>query len=417
MSKIMEENKVDNENEEFPLYTEKIVVNPKKKYKRLINMLWVALCAVVFGILASFVMVIVVPMIDKKFHEVPKTTIHLELDKDEYIIRDDIEEKNDPNLEYTKPQEQTESTPIIDVEQIIENALKSIVIIDCGEQVSQGENDINNQDVGLIIGDVDNDIIILTSRHDTSKSTCDVIMGDSVHLTADILGSDKDSGLSVLSVSKRNISELDKIDYNVAVLGNSYMLQPNDKVVAVGKLNGHIIDANIGRIVSLDTESVVDNIYDILHTDIDIDLQDYCFLYNNVGSVVGVSRNGTTQDYLSVMGLSNLKVLIEQLTENTPIPYLGIKMSNVTPSISEKYNLPMGIYITNVVIDSPAYNAGLQAGDVIVELNHNSVLTIQAFNERLYEYDSNENISVTIKRAGRDDYRQLLYIISPTVRG
>ena len=29
----MEEKQVNNENEDFPLYTEKIVVNPKKKYK------------------------------------------------------------------------------------------------------------------------------------------------------------------------------------------------------------------------------------------------------------------------------------------------------------------------------------------------------------------------------------------------
>ncbi len=68
----MEEKQVNNENEDFPLYTEKIVVNPKKKYKRLINILWVILCAVIFGILASFVMVIVFPMINKRFNEVQK---------------------------------------------------------------------------------------------------------------------------------------------------------------------------------------------------------------------------------------------------------------------------------------------------------------------------------------------------------
>ena len=33
----MEEKQVNNENEEFPLYTEKIVVNPKKKYSNIWN--------------------------------------------------------------------------------------------------------------------------------------------------------------------------------------------------------------------------------------------------------------------------------------------------------------------------------------------------------------------------------------------
>lgn len=408
----MEEKQVINENEEFPLYTEKIVVNPKKKYKKLIHILWVALCAVIFGILASFVMVIVFPMINKRFNEVPKTSIHLELDKDEYIMRDDVEE-NDPDIGQTKPQEVTE---VKNIEEIIENALKSMVVIDYETQLPQNEENKNNQSVGLIVGDVNDDIIILTSNEVTSKGTCNVLIGESDRLAANILGSDNDSGLSIISISKRNISDIDKIDYNVAVLGNSYMLQENDRVVAVGKLEGNIVGVNVGKIVSLDTESVVDNVYDILNTDIRMDLQDYCFLYNNMGSVIGISKDSPVQEHLSVMGVSNLKALIERLTENKPVNYLGIKMSNVTPSISEKYNLPMGIYITSVVIDSPAYNAGLQAGDVIVELNHAPVLAIQSFNEQLYQYDSGQNINVKVKRAGRDNYRELLYVINPSVR-
>ncbi len=408
----MEEKQVINENEEFPLYTEKIVVNPKKKYKKLIHILWVAVCAVIFGILASFVMVIVFPMINKRFNEVPKTSIHLELDKDEYIMRDDVEE-NDPDIGQAKPQGVTE---VKSIEEIVENALKSVVVINYETLLPQDEENKNNQSVGLIVGDVNDDIIILTSNHVTSRGTCNVLIGESVSLAANILGSDSDSGLSIISISKRNISDIDKIDYNVAVLGNSYMLQENDKVVAVGRLEGNIVGANVGKIVSLDTESVVDNVYDILNTDIRMDLQDYCFLYNNMGNVVGISKDSPVQDHLSVMGISNLKALIERLTENKPINYLGIKMSNITPSISEKYNLPMGIYITSVVIDSPAYNAGLQAGDVIVELNHIPVLAIQSFNEQLYQYDSSQNINVTVKRAGRDNYRELLYVINPSVR-
>ncbi len=410
----MEEKQVINENEEFPLYTEKIVVNPKKKYKKLIHILWVAVCAVIFGILASFVMVIVFPMINKRFNEVPKTSIHLELDKDEYIMRDDVEEnENDPDIGQAKPQGVTE---VKSIEEIVENALKSVVVINYETLLPQDEENKNNQSVGLIVGDVNDDIIILTSNHVTSRGTCNVLIGESVSLVANILGSDSDSGLSIISISKRNISDIDKIDYNVAVLGNSYMLQENDKVVAVGRLEGNIVGANVGKIVSLDTESVVDNVYDILNTDIRMDLQDYCFLYNNMGNVVGISKDSPVQDHLSVMGISNLKALIERLTENKPINYLGIKMSNITPSISEKYNLPMGIYITSVVIDSPAYNAGLQAGDVIVELNHTPVLAIQSFNEQLYQYDSSQNINVTVKRAGRDNYRELLYVINPSVR-
>ncbi|MFQ8902809.1 MAG: PDZ domain-containing protein [Lachnospira eligens] len=54
--------------------------------------------------------------------------------------------------------------------------------------------------------------------------------------------------------------------------------------------------------------------------------------------------------------------------------YCGITGQNVTEELAAKYGLPSGVYISNVDIDSPAYYAGLQAGDVISAINGQSVL-------------------------------------------
>ena len=60
-------------------------------------------------------------------------------------------------------------------------------------------------------------------------------------------------------------------------------------------------------------------------------------------------------------------------------------------------------------IDSPAYYAGLQAGDVISAINGQSVLTIQQFSEKLYQCESGQQISITAKRFGGDEYKDMTF--------
>lgn len=55
----------------------------------------------------------------------------------------------------------------------------------------------------------------------------------------------------------------------------------------------------------------------------------------------------------------------------------------------------MGIYVTDIELDSPAYAAGIQPGDIITGIDGNMVLTIQAFSEKLYQCESGQQISIT----------------------
>ena len=119
---------------------------------------------------------------------------------------------------------------------------------------------------------------------------------------------------------------------------------------------------------------------------------------------------------MQAVGISDLKPMIEILSSSSDIVYLGIRSTNVTTSTAERYKLPMGIYITDVIMDSPAFYAGLQSGDVITQLNGNTVLTIQEFSEKLYQCSNGENITVTVKRAGRDEYRELTFSVVLAVR-
>ena len=80
--------------------------------------------------------------------------------------------------------------------------------------------------------------------------------------------------------------------------------------------------------------------------------------------------------------------------------------------LTAKYNLPNGVYISNIDIDSPAYYAGLQAGDVISAINGQSILTIQQFSEKLYQCADGDTLLVTVKRQGKDGYSDVSFSVS-----
>ena len=133
--------------------------------------------------------------------------------------------------------------------------------------------------------------------------------------------------------------------------------------------------------------------------------------YGFEGNVVGVSK-ASTDTSSKFIGISDLKAQIETMINEHGIMYCGITGQNVTEELAAKYGLPSGVYISNVDIDSPAYYAGLQAGDVISAINGQSILTIQQFSEKLYQCADGEAMYVTAMRQGKDGYSDVAFSVS-----
>ena len=55
------------------------------------------------------------------------------------------------------------------------------------------------------------------------------------------------------------------------------------------------------------------------------------------------------------------------------------------------------------------YAAGIQPGDIITGIDGNMVLSIQAFSEKLYQCESGQQISITAKRFGGDEYKDMTF--------
>ena len=100
-------------------------------------------------------------------------------------------------------------------------------------------------------------------------------------------------------------------------------------------------------------------------------------LVNVDGEIIGIVMQGYSsagdENTLTAISISELKALIEMLSNGQDIPYIGLEVTTVTAAIEREYEIPKGAYIKDVCMDSPAMAAGLQNGDVITEIDGDEI--------------------------------------------
>jgi len=103
------------------------------------------------------------------------------------------------------------------------------------------------------------------------------------------------------------------------------------------------------------------------------------FLIDTSGNLVGVVSNLDDSSSISMAyGISDLKVLIENMTNGVGSAYLGVRALDIDKDKAPE-GMPSGIYVSEVRTDSPAYNIGIQSGDIISMIGSEEVNSITGF--------------------------------------
>ena len=400
------------EEDSFALYTEKIVPKPSVKYRRLIRAAKFFVAAVLCGLIASGVMLLVYPALEKRMVQRNTDKEILTIEKDEYPSeeQDNTETKEttaDDNYEAV-----LQTTDAAALKNVATAAIKSLVLIDV-YKTDMGniltETQSATETVGLVIGQVNSEYIILTNAEVVRDSSSLVVkVSKATEVDAELVGSDTDTGIAIVSVKESQIPSKERSSIVTAQLDNSYSIQQGDIVVAAGRLYGQNKTVDYGMVSGISTKSGVDNSYEIISTGLAGIEGDYGYLFNMKGNVVGISMKNTKTTF-SVLGISDLKSMIQELSNGNSPVYFGSTGQNVTGTMATRYGLPVGIYVTDIELDSPAYAAGIQPGDIITGIDGNMVLTIQAFSEKLYQCESGQQISITAKRFGGDEYKDMTF--------
>jgi S1-C subfamily serine protease len=113
----------------------------------------------------------------------------------------------------------------------------------------------------------------------------------------------------------------------------------------------------------------------------------------------------------AAMGISDYKSILEKISNGAPFPYFGIKGQEVSSAMNSS-GMPLGVYVVEVNTDSPAYNTGIQSGDVITEMGGAAIVTIKDFQVVLEKSSPGQIIPVTVSRNGREEYKKIQYQVT-----
>lgn len=218
--------------------------------------------------------------------------------------------------------------------------------------------------------------------------------------------------LAVLEVDAAELSETTQRIVKPANLGTSAGVKSGDPVLALGDIYGFPHSVGYGTILDVSgTIQREDGTYYRMKTDIQGARSGNGVLVNLQGDVIGiVSPIAVDEDErVSGIGISSVKSVLEFLLNGRNVPYTGLIGTEVTKEAAEEEELPSGVYVQNVSADSPAMEAGIKNGDIIIDVNGEEVDTMESYHRALMKCIPGSRIFIGGKRRSNDGYADMKF--------
>ncbi len=298
------------------------------------------------------------------------------------------------------PAENITSSEGLSLQEIYEKNILSVVSISCSYRGG------GSTGTGVVVSQ---EGYIVTNCHVVEDAeTIQILFHDDRALDAQLVGMDSVSDLAVLWVQAD--------DLTVAKLGDSSSLRVGDAVVAIGdplgvELRGTMTD---GIVSAINRDVEVDGrVMNLIQTNAALNSGNSGGpLLNCYGQVVGINtmKMGDSMSIAGVEGLgfaipsNTVSEIVNQIISQGYVsgrPYVGLTGEEVSPFYQFYYNLPAGLYITQVEAGSPAADTGLEAGDILLSVDDTRIYGLADFETSLYAYTPGDTVSITIYRGGR----------------
>lgn len=312
-----------------------------------------------------------------------------------------------------------------DVSSVVSNVMPSIVAIDTTltstvEYWGQSyEQESSGSGSGIIIGENENELLLVTNNHvvEGDNATVKVTFSDESTAEATIKGADSNADLAVLAIKKKDLTDETKKNIKIATLGDSTKTKVGDMSIAIGNALGYGQSVTVGYISAKDRKvSMEDSTMTLLQTDAAINPGNSGgALINASGEVIGINSVKYASDDVEGMGyaipISDAVPIINELMNREQLSvaqqgYLGIKGSDITEQLSETYNMPEGIYVTEVTKGSPAEKGKIVAGDIITAINGRDVKTLEELQEVLTYTKAGTKVTITVRELKDGEYAE-----------
>lgn len=344
--------------------------------------------------------------------------------------KDALNSNNDSKIQIAEVNKDTDKSTIktssgsseqvvTDVSDVVANVIPSIVAINSTMAVSQYDffgreyaQESQGSGSGIIIGQSGSQLLIVTNNHVIQGATSiEIVFSDETKASAVVKGAEPNADLAVLSVDMKSLSQETASAIKVATLGNSDDMVPGEMVIAIGNALGYGQSVTVGYVSAVNREVTIENQkMTLLQTDAAINPGNSGgALINTAGEVIGINSVKFASAEVEGMGyaipISDAVPMINELMNREIVSveeqgFLGINTSSaqeVTDIYAKRFNMPIGIYVNDVVEDSPAAKAGLMQGDIITGLDGSKIETIEDLKNALSYKKAGQTVELKVQ--------------------
>lgn len=303
-------------------------------------------------------------------------------------------------------------TTAVDAVNAVADSVVGIQVYSNGQVTGSGS--------GVIYEVNGNQAYVITNHHVIEgASQIEVIFSNGESAEASLVGSDEYGDIALLTLTS-------DVEMTAVKIGDSSLLDAGETVLAIGSPLGieyagtvtqGVVSTNSRTIsVDLNSDGVEDWDMSVIQTDAAINPGNSGgALINLSGELIGITSMKLSDTSVEGMGfalpVNDVVNEIEQIKETGKVtrPVLGI--SSVSLSDLSTFELRMyginttvsdGVYVAEVSNGSPAAQAGIQAGDVIVNFDGQEVTTYRSFVTALYAKQPGDQVNITVNRQGQN---------------
>lgn len=313
---------------------------------------------------------------------------------------------------------------VTDVTAVVKKVMPSVVSITnmYSERDFYGQTRENEASgSGIIVGENDTEMLLVTNYHVIGGAdTLMVQFIDGEQVEAYVKGSNSKTDLAVLAVQREDIKDSTMEAITVAKLGDSDSLEVGEPAIAIGNALGYGQSVTTGVISAVNREIEMDGITGtFIQTDAAINPGNSGgALLNMKGEVIGINSNKIGGAVIEGMGyaipISSAQPIMEDLmTKTTKIRVeegkqgsIGISGVNVTEEVSSAYNMPQGVYVSQVYPGTAAANAGIVKGDIITVFDGTEITDMQELKNLLEYYAAGTSVEMTVMQGSPNGYQE-----------
>ena len=311
----------------------------------------------------------------------------------------------------------TNKTEEKDISTLIENVNNAVVgisrIADKGTTIFLQDGASN---LGLGTGFiVSNDGYIVTNQHVSGEknSTCYVTLESGKTYKASVVWADVDLDLSIIKINVNNLDYL--------ILGDSDKIKIAEQVYAIGNPIGFEfqrtvtsgIISGLNRTIKIEEDGKTSYMEDLIQTDATINPGNSGGpLINKNGEVLGINSVKITsaEGIGFAIPINIIKPIIEQLVSNgeyiTPTLGLFAYDNDIVPYINQELTqnikLDTGIYVADVIRNSPAERSGMKRGDILLEIDGIKLEKMSELRTYIYSKKVGEKVNIKYIRGNKE---------------